>query len=55
MIIHGIRYIAFIFDDFSTNNLFIEVDLDPALGFIMGFSVFHILYTEFLLLSKTSW
>ena len=31
----------------STNNLFIEVDLDPALGFIMGFRVFHILYTEF--------
>ena len=39
----------------SINNLLIEVDFDPALGFIIGFRVFHILYTEFLLLSKTSW
>ena len=34
----------------SINSLLIEVDFDPALGFIMGFRVFHILYTEFLFL-----
>ena len=39
----------------SINDLFIAVDFDPALGFIMGLSVCHILYTEFLLLSNTSW
>ena len=39
----------------SINDLLIEIDFDPALGFIMRFRVFHILYREFLLLSKTSW
>ena len=37
------------------SNLFLEVDLDPHLWFIMGFRVFHILCTEFLSISKTSW
>ena len=30
----------------SINNVLIKVDLDPAFGFIMGFRVFHISYTE---------
>ena len=30
----------------SINNLSIEVDFDPALGFIMGFRIFHILYID---------
>ena len=34
----------------SIKNLFIEVDFDPALGFILGIRVFHILYTEILVL-----
>ena len=28
------------------NNLLIIVNFDPALGFIMGFRVFHILYYQ---------
>ena len=36
----------------SINNLLIGVDFYPALGFIMGFKVFHVFHTEFFITIK---